>query len=96
MNDDALITMNETPLDLQSSPLLQTIPPQGSILPGPGDIPITEIEFTTVAPRKPPTEPRVLSTNPVREVLLEEPTLVGPNIQYALIWSVAYAHRTNF
>jgi hypothetical protein len=95
MNDDALITMNETPLDLQSNSLLQTIPPQGPIQ-LPGDIPITEIEFTTVVPTKPPTEPRVLSANPVREVLLEEPPLVGPNIQYVLIWSVAYAHRTNF
>ncbi|KAJ7347107.1 hypothetical protein DFH08DRAFT_870312 [Mycena albidolilacea] len=81
MNDDTLITMNETPLDLQSNSLMQTIPPQGPILPG--DIPITEIEFTTVVPRKPPTEPRILSTNPVREVLLEEPTLVGPNIHDA-------------
>ncbi|KAK6997084.1 mitochondrial distribution and morphology proteins-domain-containing protein [Favolaschia claudopus] len=61
-----------------SDPLEESFPP---------DVPITEIEVvapTTMAGIKlPPTEPRVLSANPVREIISVNDAPVGPDIHDA-------------
>jgi len=76
--------MDDAPLELQSNPadtLLETMSSQSTLLPT--DIPITEIEIRTtmmVQTKSPPTEPRVLSANPIVREEPFDPPLIGPNI----------------